>query len=106
VEAARDHGAEAVVIALGDMPHVIAATVDMLLAAYERGTGSLLAAGYRGRRGNPVLFDARFFEALTDVTADIGGRRLLHTAPDAAVVDTGDPGTLRDIDHPGGPVRQ
>jgi molybdenum cofactor cytidylyltransferase len=100
VEAARDHGADAVVIALGDMPHVTAATVDKLVAAYERGAGSALAAGYRGRRGNPVLFDARFFDALTDVTGDTGGRRLLHTAADAAVVDTDDPGTRQDIDHP------
>ena len=89
---------EGVVIALGDMPAVSPASVDKLVAAYEDGAGTALAAAYEGERGNPVLFDAAHFPALTDVSGDIGGREILQSSPDAALVETGDPGVLRDVD--------
>lgn len=97
----RDPGVDAVVIALGDMPDVSPATIDRLLAAYEAGIGSALAAASDGRRGNPVLFDAQHFDALTATGGDTGGRSVLLDAEDAALVETGDPGVVRDVDRPG-----
>ena len=95
-----DPTADAVVIALGDMPDVSSATVDRLIAAYAAGTGTALAAAYDGQRGNPVLFDATHFHALTETGGDTGGRSVLLTADDAALVETGDPGVVRDVDRP------
>ena len=92
--------ADAVVVALGDMPFVDSATVDALVAAYAAGTGDALAAAYEGERGNPVLFDARFFEQLTDVEGDIGGRRILLEDDSSALVAVDDPGVRRDVDVP------
>lgn len=100
VAAARDHDADAVLVALGDMPRVSPRTVDRLVAAYAAGEGAALAAAHGGRRGNPVLFDARFFDALADVEGDTGGREVLLDAGDAALVETGDPGVVRDVDRP------
>jgi len=100
VAAARERGADAVVFALGDMPDVAVQSVETLLGAYRSGEGDALAAAYEGIRGNPVLFDSRFFDALTNVDGDVGGREILRTDPAAAVSETGDPGVLRDIDHP------
>lgn len=93
--------ADAVVMALGDMPDVSPETVDRLVAAYEAGAGAALAAAFQGERGNPVLFDVRFFDALADVEGDEGGREILRSAADAALVETGDPGVRRDVDRPG-----
>lgn len=98
--AARDRGADAALFALGDMPTVRPETVNRLVAAFRAGTGSALAAAHEGSRGNPVLFGARHFDALADVTGDVGGREVLLTADDAALVETGDPGVLLDIDSP------
>ncbi|MFC4541427.1 NTP transferase domain-containing protein [Halosolutus amylolyticus] len=100
VARARETGADAVLFALGDMPSVSPATIDTLVAAYDRGYGSVLAAGYDGSRGNPVLFGSRHFDALASVSGDVGGRDVLRRASDAAVVETGDPGVLRDVDRP------
>jgi molybdenum cofactor cytidylyltransferase len=97
----RDPDVDAVVIALGDMPAVSPATVGALQAAYEAGAGSALAAAYEGQRGNPVLFDARHFDALTATGGDTGGRAVLLGTEDAALVETGDPGVVRDVDRPG-----
>jgi molybdenum cofactor cytidylyltransferase len=100
VAAARDHDADAVLIALGDMPDVSVETVETLLEAYHHGAGDALAAAYEGKRGNPVLFDRRYFDALASVDGDVGGRNILQNDPDAVAVETSDPGVLRDVDHP------
>lgn len=83
------------------MPYVVSESVTDLVAAYEVGAGSALAAGVDGARGNPVLFDRVHFPALASTTGDIGGRDVLLAADDAAVVETGDPGIRRDVDRPG-----
>lgn len=97
----RAPGVDAVVVGLGDMPSVTAGTVETLVAAYRAGAGDALAAAHDGTRGNPVLFDARFLDALADVTGDVGGREVLLGAEDAALVDVDDPGVRRDVDEPG-----
>lgn len=98
VQAVRATGADAALIALGDMPDVSSASVSALVAAYENDVGSALAAAYEGRRGNPVLFDRCHFDALAAVDGDTGGRNVLLGAEDAALVETGDPGVLQDVD--------
>jgi len=94
-------GVDAVVLALGDMPFVDPATIDALVRTYRAGTWTALAAACRGRRGNPVLFDATHFDALTDVEGDVGGRAILLDGDASALVETGDPGVLRDVDTRG-----
>ncbi|ELZ31323.1 UDP-N-acetylglucosamine pyrophosphorylase [Halogeometricum pallidum JCM 14848] len=98
VEFAREAGWEAAVFLLGDMPFVRPGTVDRLLAAYRAGDGSIVAPRYDGKRGNPVLFDRRHFDALADVDGDRGGRELVMEHDGTRFVDVDDPGVLRDID--------
>lgn len=101
VAAARERGADAVLIALGDMPFVSVETIETLLSVYARNAGDAVAAACGGKRGNPVLFDERFFDALSSVEGDVGGRELLYSDPGAVAVETGDPGVLHDVDSPG-----
>lgn len=100
LNAARNHGADAVVFALGDMPTVAVKTINVLIAAYRADVGDALAAACGGVRGNPVVFSCRHFEALADIRGDIGGREIFRTDNSAALVETGDPGVLIDVDHP------
>lgn len=97
---ARKETPDAAVFALGDMPAVSAETVDLLVRAYRAGAGEALAAAHEGERGNPVLFDSRFFDALADVSGDVGGRQILLTSDRSALIETGDPGVVRDVDRP------
>ncbi|WP_231184920.1 nucleotidyltransferase family protein [Haladaptatus sp. DYF46] len=89
---------DAIVFALGDMPRVSPASIDRLVAAYRAGAGDALAAAFDGARGNPVLFDARHFDALADVEGDMGGREILLHGDRSALVETDDPGVLVDVD--------
>lgn len=86
------------VFALGDMPAVSPDSVDLLVAAYRDRAATALAAAADGERGNPVLFDAEHFAALSDVDGDVGGREILLGGEQSALVETGDPGVRRDID--------
>lgn len=99
VQAVPDDG-DAVIIALGDMPFVSPRTINRLIATYRSRSKMVLAAAYGGKRGNPVLFDARFFDDLTRISGDRGGRRILLEADHSALVETGDPGVVKDIDVP------
>lgn len=100
VKAASQMGADAVLIALGDMPWIEPATVDALVAAYRAKFGSALAAAYRGERGNPAIFDARHFDRLASLSGDVGGRAVLRDVSDGGLIETNDPGVTKDVDTP------
>jgi molybdenum cofactor cytidylyltransferase len=91
---------DAAVFALGDMPAVNPSSVDTLLAAFESGVGTALAAAYEGLRGNPVLFDHAHFDTLAAAKGDTGGRNLLFETDAAALIETNDPGVCADVDEP------
>lgn len=106
VALARERDAEAVLFALGDMPRVSVETVDELLREYRESATSenaasespgIVAPRYEGQRGNPVLFDSRYFDALAGVEGDTGGRALLESEP-VSWVEVSDPGVHRDVD--------
>lgn len=97
VAAARERGWDAAVFALGDMPFVDSGTVEALVAAYADGAGAVLAPAYEGTRGNPVLFDSRYFDALATVTGDRGGRDIVEDV--GTLVPVEDPGIRRDVDR-------
>ena len=74
--------------------------MSMLLPRLPTLFHATLAAAHDGRRGNPVLFDRRFFDDLTRVDGDIGGREILLESDASACVDVPDGGVRRDIDEP------
>jgi molybdenum cofactor cytidylyltransferase len=96
----RGEPVDGVLFALGDMPDVRAETVGTLVDAFAADAGDPLVAACDGRRGNPVLFGARFFDRLARVEGDTGGREILLSADRTRLVETGDPGVRRDVDRP------
>ena len=95
--------ASGVLISLGDMPLVRTETINALLHCFRtsKRRRPIVAPGRDGRRGNPVLWDRAYVEALAGLTGDEGGRLLLK-ANDTALelVDTDDDGIFLDIDNP------
>lgn len=88
--------AQSWVVALGDMPHVRAATIAALADAVREGADIAIPV-YEGRRGNPVAFSARHLPALLSLEGDQGARGIVRANP-VCEVDAGDPGVLLDID--------
>jgi xanthine dehydrogenase accessory factor len=92
---------KAVLIALGDMPLVAKETVSELLRAHAETGRPIVFPRYRGRQGNPVLWDRGFLGALRELEGDRGAKDLLERNLDLALaVDVEDPGVRLDIDTP------
>jgi molybdenum cofactor cytidylyltransferase len=84
--AALAPGTEAVVVFLGDMPLVGAAVADALIAAHRAGDRRRPCVPVTdGRRGNPVLWPAAFFETLAALDGDSGARSVLAENADWVV---------------------
>lgn len=92
----------AAIICLGDMPYVNAKGIDALIDAFDPSNGhSIVVTTYEGKRGNPVLWDRRYFAEMAEISGDVGARHLIG-AYDEAVLDVpaDSPHRLVDIDTP------
>ncbi len=100
--AAVPEDVSAALVCLGDMPLVTARMLDRLVTAYDPDEGrTIVVPTHRGRRGNPVLWDARWFAEIAAVVGDTGARALLAAHAEHAVeVEIGEDAVLRDFDTP------
>lgn len=82
-----------------DMPYIAGETVRMICESYDR--DSIIVPTFRGKRGHPVLFSAKFREALLAIPNHEGARSVLDDFPHAVVeLSVEDDAILRDIDAP------
>ena len=90
------------VFLLGDMPLVSAAHIDRLIAAFNPVEGrAICVPTHKGKRGNPVLWGAKFFPEMRALEGDRGARSLFGTHGDQVCeVEMVDDGVLVDIDTP------
>ena len=96
VSAARDAGAEAVLVALADMPLVTAAHVRGLFGAAEEDAATIVASSDGVKPCPPALFGRHWFAALLDLHGDHGARDLIRRG--RLVVTS--PAELADVDTP------
>lgn len=91
--------ADALFVALADMPLLQRSTLDELQrrVAIDR----IVYPMINGRRGHPVLFGKNFFSLLAELSGDRGGASLISRYPSSCIeVSVDDPGVLFDIDTP------
>ncbi|MBB5710266.1 nucleotidyltransferase family protein [Sphingomonas xinjiangensis] len=98
VAAAQDAGAEAVLVALADMPGVTAAHVLRLFDAVEGGD-AIVASSDGDKPSPPALFGQAWFPALMASEGDQGARALIRrggqiVAPVSELVDVDTPEDL------------
>jgi len=86
-----------------DLPHVHLSTVEQLLENYRRERAAVTVPTFAGRRGHPVIWDARLFAELqTNTAADQEGARAVLRAHEAELhaVSVDDPAIVDAIDTP------
>ena len=89
-----------VIIGLADMPYVSPDTVVRIARALDAGA-AIARPCYRGRSGNPVGFNDRFFGSLSKLDGDRGAHTLIEGhIGDVLDVEVNDQGIFRDIDRP------
>lgn len=95
---------DALLLLLVDQPHVSAAVLECLLAAFD---GGIAASRYGGTLGVPAVFGRHHFQALAHLSGDRGARSLLESAGvcavdfEAGVVDIDTPEDWRSLTAPG-----
>ena len=92
--------APGLVVGLGDMPFVAAATLARLGVEMGAHPDQIVRPRHAGQPGNPVGFPAHSFPALTRIQGDTGARRVIATSAHVRFFDVDDPGVLTDIDRP------
>jgi len=92
----------AALVCLGDMPALKAGQLDRLIAAYDPVEGrAICVPTHLGKRGNPVLWDRRFFAEMAGLSGDVGARHLIGANAELVVeVEMDDDAVLIDIDSP------
>jgi molybdenum cofactor cytidylyltransferase len=94
--------AAAAIVCLGDMPLVTGRMIDRLLEAYDPQHGRLIVMPtFRGKQGNPMIWDTRFFPEIMEISGDSGARFLVGKHADVlAEVEMADDAVVRDFDTP------
>lgn len=100
--AALPPGLDGALFVLADMPRITSAHLDRLIAAFNPLEGrAICVPTHRAKRGNPVLWAARFMPELGALSGDTGARGLIHAHEDqVAEVEMDDDGVLLDVDTP------
>ena len=96
-------GSQGVIFVLGDQPLIPTAAYQRLLESYRRRLPQVAYPVYRGRRGNPVIFDRRCWSQLLELEGDRGGRQLFSGIPSEEILAVAMEGeeVLLDLDTPG-----
>lgn len=91
--------ADAVMIALGDMPYIEVGSIRKLCAAAS--PAHIVVPVSNGREGNPVIFGSEFFKQLQLLSGDVGAKSVIQDHVDRVrSVELRDAGIFRDIDRP------
>jgi len=98
--AALGSEARAALFVLGDQPLVSAQTINQLIEHYRCAGGEIIVAPcFKGKRGNPVLFDRVFFKEIFSLSGDVGAREIILRHPEKLIkVDVSDMGVVFDVD--------
>ncbi len=99
---AVDNKSQGVIFALADQPLIPPVVYKLISEHYLANLKPVTIPAYRGRRGNPVLFDRNTWPALMKLEGDEGGRQLIKSLPENEIdqVETAIPEILFDIDTP------
>jgi len=95
--------AVAIMIYLADQPLLEPAEVNRLVEAFAEGKNrgkSVVVPFFRGQRGNPVILDSQYKDAMLEVVGEVGCKRVIKRNPDKVfVVEMETDHVVRDIDR-------
>ncbi len=90
-----------ILVALADQPLVRPETYKQLLGAASESDKGITLPVYAGQRGNPIVLHRRYFEEISHLEGDRGGRDLLRLHPDDILeIPVNDEGVITNINTP------
>jgi molybdenum cofactor cytidylyltransferase len=99
---ALESSVQGALFALADQPLVTPEIYNRLINSYRKKLKLVTCPLYRGKRGNPTIFDRRTWPDLQLIKGDQGGRPLLNklTEDQVDLVAVDDPAVVTDLDTP------
>ena len=93
-------GLDGALFAVCDQPFLTTASIQRLIDTFSESNNSICALSFQGQRGNPAVFPAAFFPALSALKGDRGGGQIIRAHPEALVlVECASAWELMDIDR-------
>jgi molybdenum cofactor cytidylyltransferase len=96
--AALPRTVQAVLIGVADQPRLTVEGLSTLMTAHQE--GGITVPRYDDHRGNPAIFDRRFFDELEQLAGDRGGQQVIAAHPEAVLEVTLPAAMGIDIDRP------
>ncbi|MGD9536061.1 MAG: NTP transferase domain-containing protein [Alphaproteobacteria bacterium] len=93
---------EGALICLGDMPNTDPEIIDSLIGGFNPLEGRAIGVPtFKGKRGNPVLWAARYFPEIMRLSGDVGARHLIGSHAEAVYeIESPDRSVVLDLDTP------
>lgn len=93
---------KAILVALSDMPDLTSDHFNQVIDAHNPDANRLIICPIDtdGKRGHPVLFDARYTENLASLQGISGARKILQTVPECVFEVQSDAAVSLDLDTP------
>ena len=88
----------AALIGVGDQPYLTVEAIEELVHAFAQ--GRIIVPRFGDHRGNPPVFDRRFFPELLALEGDRGGQAVISANPEAVVEVSLAAGMGADVDRP------
>lgn len=83
-----------------DQPGLTARTFARMLDMSKNHPGKIICAGRKGKMGNPVLWDQKFFPELEQLLGDKGGKQIMGAHMEDVLVCEAEEAELQDVDEP------
>ena len=84
---------------LGDQPFIDSKTINHLLACFWASEKNICVPFSQKKRGNPVIFNALFYDKINSIRGDVGARGIIEDHPDHILrVPVVRPSFFHDID--------
>ena len=91
-------------IMLGDLPGIRSSHINSIIEEHlltDNRKSKITIPSFKGQKGNPVMWGRSFFQDLSNLEGDVGGRTLFSAHPAAInILEMDDPSVVEDADTP------
>lgn len=96
-----DNSSSKILVAMADQPFITSKYHNQLITASFNTEKGIIVPVYKGSRGNPVIFSLKYYNELSAIEGDVGGRLLLDRHPeDVLEVEIDSPCILLNLNTP------
>lgn len=92
--------ADAQLFTVSDQPWLSWRTICELIREFQNSEKGIACVSYQGKMGNPCIFRKKYYEELSKLEGDRGGKKVIMKHPeDTQIIEVSDERELEDIDY-------